>query len=154
MIELAKIADAKDIANVIRESILSCVADHQNDPVAIEQWLANKTQSNVEQWISNNYALVYQYDEQIVGFILVSKKGEILLNYVKPESQGQGVGKQLLNRTKADYLQQGITRLTAESTLTAKPFYLANDFKVIKEVLENDQLVAYQMQSELNGYNT
>ena len=155
MIEFASIlnlkeSDVKGIVSVIRDSIRTCVADHQNDPKAIEQWLANKTEHNIKQWIKHNFALVYKQDDYIKGIILVSPQGEILLNYVASNSQGQGIGKALLNQVKQAYLDKGINSLTAESTLTAQPFYLANGFKCTENIYEENKgcqlLVAYKMQ--------
>lgn len=149
MIEKAEVSDAQQIASMIKASIRTCVADHENDPQAIELWLANKTESNIKQWISQNFALVFKQGAQITGFILVSPTGEVLLNYVDPNSQRQGIGKVLLSQVKDEYLKRGIHSLSAESTLTAKPFYLANGFKVVEEIYENGKLVAYQMRAKL-----
>ncbi|SUD92298.1 GNAT family N-acetyltransferase [Psychrobacter phenylpyruvicus] len=157
MIEAAKEADAHQIAKVIQASIKSCVTDHQNDPVAINQWLANKTESNIKHWIKHNSAWVFKQDSEVQGVILVSAEGEILLNYVTPDSQGQGIGRALLDRVKQQYQSRGITTLVSESTLTAKRFYLANDFQCVEEVYEpveqdhkhSERLIAYKMKAIL-----
>ena len=153
-----KESDVKGIVSVIRDSIRTCVADHQNNPEAIEQWLANKTQSNIKQWMVNNITWIFRQEGQIKGVILVSPQGEILLNYVAPNSQGQGIGRALLNQVKQAYLNMGISTLTAESTLTAQAFYLANGFECTENIYEevaesneannkgNQHLVAYKMQ--------
>ena len=106
----------------------------------------------------NNITWIFRQEGQIKGVILVSPQGEILLNYVAPNSQGQGIGRALLNQVKQAYLNKGISTLTAESTLTAQPFYLANGFEctenIYEEVAEGNEannkgtqrLVAYKMQ--------
>ncbi|WP_296402622.1 GNAT family N-acetyltransferase [Psychrobacter sp.] len=152
MIKKAQLSEAAQIADLIRASIRSCIEDHNNDPHAIEQWLENKTEENVRQWIIENFAWVFKQQNEVQGIILVSPKAEILLNYVAPKSQGQGIGRKLLNQTKQVYLQKGIGSLTAESTLTARPFYLANGFKVVEEVFEAGKLVAYKMSLTLEQH--
>ena len=45
-------ADAPAACEVLRGSIIElCAADHRNDPVILERWLANKTPEIVDSWI-------------------------------------------------------------------------------------------------------
>ena len=46
--------EAAAICEVLRRSIIElCVLDHQNDPVRLAEWLANKTPENVASWIAD-----------------------------------------------------------------------------------------------------
>ncbi len=63
-------SDAFAVSQVLRRSILECcVADHGNDPLQIEQWLANKSEKNVRLWIEHlqNFAVVGEVAAQVVG---------------------------------------------------------------------------------------
>ncbi len=158
--DASNLQEVEQIVEVISESIRSCILDHHNDQNIINQWLANKTVENLVAWITANYSLVYKHNNDVVGFFMASLPkqenhySEILLNYVLPKYQGQGIGKQLLLTAKNELVKQGINGLIAESTITAKDFYQHNEFAIQKEiyeesVLENRQkdkiLVAYQM---------
>ena len=144
-IDKAELSDVKSIIQVMRNSILSCHADHHNNQASIDAWLANKTEENLALWIAHNYSLVCKQDNSIVGFFMASATGEILLNYVEPNRQQQGIGKSLLDTAKAHYHNQGIDKLSAESTITAKAFYQKNGFEVMDEIVEEGKLVAYRM---------
>lgn len=59
---------------------------------------------------------------------MMSKRGEILLNYILPGYVKRGIGKALLNRLIQGAKQSKIKQLTVNSTITAKPFYRKNGF--------------------------
>ncbi|ARB91017.1 GNAT family N-acetyltransferase [Legionella longbeachae] len=71
---------------MIESITLSCAPDYDNDPQIIKDWLANKTPENISQWINskNNLSFAAVEKDKIVGFALMNREGEILLNYVLP----------------------------------------------------------------------
>ncbi|ENW21461.1 hypothetical protein [Acinetobacter haemolyticus] len=71
MIEIAQQQDSKEILNVIKQSIESCSLDHDNNQNVIDEWLSNKTEENIINWINNSYSYMYKKDNKIVGFILM-----------------------------------------------------------------------------------
>jgi len=153
MIEIAQKKDAQAILRVIENSIYECLLDHQNDPEIIKEWLSNKTVENVSVWIENSYSFIYKQDDEIVGFILLSKSGGLLLNYILPEKQGIGLGSVLLKYICDIARSNNIPKITLESTLTAKKFYLYNQFKIIESIYENNKIVAYLMEKKINCSN-
>lgn len=51
----------------------------------IQDWISNKTPENIFTRINNNYAYIaISENYTVVGFIMMSKRGEILLNYILP----------------------------------------------------------------------
>src|ERR1700733_2357378 len=90
---------AKEMCAVIIRSIkMLCISDHQNDPEKLSGWLDNKTPENIKKWIENasNYSLIaLNMQEEIIGISMISKTGEILLNYLLPEYLGKGIGKHM-----------------------------------------------------------
>ncbi|MFW2176806.1 MULTISPECIES: GNAT family N-acetyltransferase [unclassified Moraxella] len=150
MIKPANPTNAEIIAQVICDSIRACHADHHDDPIEIASWTANKTADNVRTWLEQNYA-VNALDNQnignknIVGVAMLSPKGELLLNYVLPTHQGKGVGKAMLNAI-CDYAKnQNLSQIYLESTKTAKEFYQAQGFLLKNDVIENGEVVAFEM---------
>lgn len=123
MIHSANPADTQAIASVICESIHACHADHHNDPKEIANWTANKTPENITNWMVNNVAISFFDKDNIVGFAMLSPKGELLLNYVLPSHQGKGVGKAMLNTMIQHAKSQNLAEIYLESTKTAKDFY-------------------------------
>lgn len=145
MIQHANPTDAQAIANVICDSIHACHADHHNDPDQIASWTANKAPDNIKKWIDNNYAISFFDKDNIIGFAMLSPKGELLLNYVLPSSQGKGVGKAMLNVLIQHAREQNLTEIYLESTKTAKDFYQSQGFMLKHDVVENGEVVAFEM---------
>lgn len=124
---------SKELCELIKESIImNCSVDYNNDPQVMKKWLANKTPDNISQWIdSENNISLAAFDtskNQIAGFALMSKNGEILLNYVLSAYLYQGVGKALLNEMEQVARSSRIKALSVVSTITAKNFYERNGF--------------------------
>lgn len=92
-------------------------------PQEIASWTANKTPENITNWMVNNVAISFFDDDKIVGFAMLSPKGERLLNYVLPSYQGKGVGKAMLNAMIQHAKSQNLAEIYLESTKTAKDFY-------------------------------
>jgi N-acetylglutamate synthase-like GNAT family acetyltransferase len=124
--------DAAEACQVLRRSITElCNADHRDDPVALADWLSNKTPANVRAWIvrADNHVLVATQGRAIVAVGAVTSSGEITLNYVSPDARFAGVSKALLNRLEAKALELGHTTCTLTSTETARRFYLSAGYK-------------------------
>ncbi|OLD92043.1 MAG: hypothetical protein AUG92_02650 [Alphaproteobacteria bacterium 13_1_20CM_4_65_11] len=76
-------ADAPAACEVLRRSIIElCAADHRNDPVILERWLANKTPEIVASWIAKpgNSVLVAAEGDVILAVGSVTDEGEVTLN--------------------------------------------------------------------------
>lgn len=61
--------------------------------------------------------------------------------YVHPDWQRQGVSSRLLGRIEHDATEQGISRIFAEVSLTARPFFEEKGFLIV-----NEQEKAYRNQ--------
>ena len=118
--------DAAAACGVLRESISRlCVADHDNDPVILNAWLANKTPETVAAWArqpGNSFLLAIEGDV-ILGVGSVTDAGEITLNYVAPDARFRGVSRALLKALEARAMERGNSRCTLASTETAHRFY-------------------------------
>ena len=122
----ATIEDAAAACEVLRRSISElCIADHENDPLVLKQWLANKTTENVASWIANsqNSVLVAVEGKAILAVGSVTDAGEITLNYVSPDARFHGVSKALLRALERRALERGNVRCTLISTETAHRLY-------------------------------
>jgi GNAT superfamily N-acetyltransferase len=127
----AKPDDAEAACAVLRASIIElCAADHNNDPVLLERWLANKQPEIVAGWIAQpeRGVLVAVEDDTILAVGSVGNTGEITMNYVSPHARFRGVSRALLAALEARAAERGNTVCHLHSTETAHRFYLANGY--------------------------
>ena len=66
----------------------------------------------------------------IAGFADLHASGTIDMFFVAPAFAGQGVARALMAHLHAQAAQRGITRLNAQVSLTAEPFFAAQGFAV------------------------
>jgi GNAT superfamily N-acetyltransferase len=128
----AKPQDAEAACAVLRACIVElCAADHCNDPVLMERWLANKQPEIVAGWIArsdNSLLVAVDEDDTILAVGSVTDAGEITLNYVSPRARFRGVSRALLAALEARAAEHGNTACRLHSTETAHRFYLANGY--------------------------
>ena len=123
--------DAAPAIAVVRESITRlCVADHQNEPIALEPWLRNKTPETFVRWVesADNHVIVAELDSAIAGVASLRGSGEIQLFYVAPDRQRRGIGAALLVALEAQASASGLDKLVLNSTVGARSFYERNGF--------------------------
>lgn len=130
MIRAAQIQDIPEILKVVHDSIRSCIKDHHRNESAIQIWLENKTQSNLIMWMHYNDSWVYVLNHHVVGFIMVSDQGRILLNYISSNEQHRGIGKALLEQVIEHFKGKKIQQISLESTQTALAFYQKQGFQI------------------------
>jgi len=118
--------DAPAACEVMRRSISElCSADHNDDPVILALWLANKTPEIVASWIikPSNSVLVAVESGSILAVGSVTDAGEVTLNYVSPDARFRGVSRALLVALETRAQERGNQRCILLSTETAHRFY-------------------------------
>lgn len=118
--------DAGAACRVLRESISQlCIADHGNDPVILNAWLANKTPEIIAAWAvqEGNSLLLAIEGDAFLGVGSVTDAGEITLNYVAPAARFRGVSRALIKALEARAMERGNKRCTLISSETAHRFY-------------------------------
>lgn len=91
-------------------------------------------------------------DDDIAGFIELDPDGHIDCCFTHPSHQGKGVAGTLYRRLERAALEQGLSRLFVEASIVARPFFLRQDFVVLREnkVFRNGQfLINYAMEKHL-----
>jgi len=119
-------ADAPSAITVLRRSISElCAADHGDDARELAAWLGNKTEAAWARWIARDDAtvLVAGMSGEIVGVGMLDRRGEVLLNYVRPDRRFCGVSTAMLAALEGEARAQGAARCFLESTETARRFY-------------------------------
>jgi len=123
-------SDSAEACKVLRRSIVELCALDYNDQSIIDEWLHNKTVSNVKEWIQsdNSYSVVCTNDVLVVGFGTITLGGEVLLIYLVPEATLKGNGKLMLEAMETRVISEGIEEIRTISSITAKPFYERNGY--------------------------
>jgi GNAT superfamily N-acetyltransferase len=124
--------DAGAAMRVVRRSIAElCVTDHRGDEETLAKWLANKTPETFRSWLSNpgNFCVVAESGGDLLGIGLLQRSGEVLLFYLAPGLQRQGIGRSIHVALEARAIQWGLPFLHLESTADARPFYEALGYK-------------------------
>ncbi|QZP09919.1 GNAT family N-acetyltransferase [Caenibius sp. WL] len=75
---------------------------------------------------------VADVDGRPIGFTDLEPDGHIDKMYVDPHYVGRGVAKQLLLTVEAQARTHSLTRLHSEVSLTARPFFERNGFRVVE----------------------
>ena len=128
MIREGKIQDIAQIIQVIHDSIQSCILDHQREDSVIQRWLEQFNHAQLIVEMLYNDCWVYVLNDQIVGFLLVSDTGEILMHYVAARFQRLGFGTQLFNQMHKSLVHKHIHKIKIQSTQTALSYYQKHGF--------------------------
>jgi GNAT superfamily N-acetyltransferase len=151
----ARLDDAEAAYAVLRACITElCAADHGNDPVLLERWLANKQPEIVAGWIArtDSSVLVAIEEDTILAVGSVTDAGEITLNYVSPHARFRGVSRALLKALEARAVERGNTACRLHSTETAHRFYLANGYVDVGEPIRKFGMNSgYPMSKRITG---
>jgi GNAT superfamily N-acetyltransferase len=123
--------DAETACAVLVRSINEiCAPYYEHDQKILAEWLANKTPSNVRQWIEEDrcYSVVaVNRRSAVVGFAMICGS-EILRNYVLPEALYRGIGKRMLQALEEHAITAGVKQIKLVSSIPAKAFYERNGY--------------------------
>jgi putative acetyltransferase len=73
-------------------------------------------------------------DKQIVGFSDVDPEGHIYMMFVSPPHSRRGVASALLTPLHGDARAHGIRSLSADVSITARPFFEKHGFTVVTQL--------------------
>jgi putative acetyltransferase len=154
IIRNATLEDLPEMKQLYVDTIRTvCNKDYNEEQV-------NKWSSSVnkeERWLDmivNQFVLIAESDELIAGFGTLKDHHYIDLFYVHKDFQGQGVARELLRRLQAEAIIHGEKLLTSDISITARPFFEKQGFKVVVEqenVRQDVILINYKMFKRLPG---
>ncbi len=150
----AVLEDLPAMKALYRDTILTvCRKDYTEDQVKIWSSSANKE----ERWLDmavNQFVLLAEIDETLVGFGTLRDHNYIDFFYVHKDFQGMGIAGEILNRLLQEAISHGEKLLSSDISITAKPFFRKNGFRVVatQENVRQDQvLINYKMIRYLPG---
>lgn len=80
---------------------------------------------------SSNFTYVAWENEEILGFGELKSNGHIDCFYIHAQHQRQGIGSKIYQAIEIKAKQLKNTRLTTEASITAKPFFISQGFKIV-----------------------
>lgn len=102
--------------------------------------------------LASRFSVVADKNGQIVGFGDLEGDGHLDHLYVHADHQGCGVGRALLLVLEAEARQQGHPRVFTEASITARPFFERQGYRVLQEqevVFRGVSFVNYRMEKPL-----
>lgn len=100
----------------------------------IEVWTAST--KNTERWITRltqQFFLVAETDGIITGFSSLENNNYVDVMYVHKNYQGKKIAHTLLHAIENKARQLGAVQLITDASITAKPFFAKQGFKIEKE---------------------
>lgn len=83
--------------------------------------------------LSNNYSVIVEKDNIIIGFGVADDTGYFDLLYTHKDYQGIGVATLITNNIEKYIWQNGIQTITTAVSITAKPFFGKRGYVVLKK---------------------
>ena len=126
--------DANATLTAFLEAITETAAvDYSAEQIAA--W-ARPEQRTVPEWdraMQGRNSYVAVLDEQIVGFSDVNSEGYIDMMFVSPRHSRRGVASALINYLQDHARVHGTRGLSADASITARPFFERHGFSVVTE---------------------
>ena len=128
-----------------------CINDYNQEQIAI--WTSSV--ENTIRWLNifeKQHVIIAEYREMIVGYCTLDAGGYLDLFYVHKDFQRKGIANKLLLEVEQRAVELNYDVLTANVSITAKPFFEKNGFTVVKEqenVIKGLVIVNYNMAKTL-----
>jgi GNAT superfamily N-acetyltransferase/quinol monooxygenase YgiN len=148
-------ADAADTLAIFLAAVTETAAADYS-PEQIQAW-ARPEARELSTWhvaMQERKSYVVTVNGSPVGFSDMNSQGHIDMLFVAPRHQRQGVARQLIGYVEAHARQMQMAELTADVSITARPFFERCGFTVELEqhpVKAGVQLTNYKMKKDLVG---
>ena len=152
-IRRARDEDCAAIARLRRQTIRHVNArDYPQD--VIRRWSAKENARTLRAGAADCKRWVALDRDKIVGFCEHDFDGVLSRIYVHKDYLGKGIGSRLLEVAEASLRKQGRTEIRLESTITAKGFYAAKGYRVIRKAAygESANEPIYKMVKKLSPH--
>ncbi|HEY9256751.1 GNAT family N-acetyltransferase [Chitinophaga sp.] len=132
-IRMATLQDISALKNLYQGTITEINRQHYS-PEQITAWAATGERiTSLENKIKEQYFYVaVTADDVITGFSSLEEDGELDMMYVHKDYQGQGIASLLIQQIYEKAAALGLSTLTAYVSITARPFFEKQGFKMMK----------------------
>lgn len=126
--------DIPQMQALFRDTVLHVnVRDYSMEEV--EDWAS--CGDSVEHWrrllAENNFIGVFDAQDRLIGFSSMNAAGHLHSMFVHKDRQGRGVASMLLSDVEKIAREYGVGRIGLEASITARPFFEARGYVVVKE---------------------
>ena len=146
----ARDGDYAAIARLRRQTIRHVNAPDYPDEV-IRRWSAKESAATLRASAESCRRWVAVERGRIIGFCEHDLQGSLSRLYVHKDHLRKGIGSRLLEAAEASLKKQNCNEVRLDSTVTAKGFYAARGYKVVKRVdySDNKSEPIYKMRKKL-----
>lgn len=148
IIRRAENKDISQIKELFMQTIMSVnLGDYTLDQIRC--WASKGDDDNVwKERIAEQYFIVGLSDDIITGFAALKSDGYLNSLFVHKNYQGRGVASLLLHDIENYAIQKNLPMITADVSITAKPFFERKGYKVLREQTVNIgvEMVNYKME--------
>ncbi|GAB4092331.1 GNAT family N-acetyltransferase [Flaviaesturariibacter terrae] len=152
-IRRATAADAGPISELYRGTITAINSrDYDARQVAVWAGRADRTASLLSR-IEEQYFLVAEEDGQLTGFGSITAGGFLDMLFVHKDHQGQGIANALVDMLESYAIRHDALFLTADVSITARPFFEKKGFELQQEqqvTIDGVLLTNYKMRKFLS----
>jgi len=131
----ATVYDVNSISDLF-SSTIKAINSRDYNPHQIEIWSEVSDPSKWFNKISEHYYAVAESNEnfnvQLVGFASLAPDGLVDFFFVHKDHQRKGIGNLLIRNIELNAIKQNIKKLYSEVSITARPFFEAMGFMLVK----------------------
>ena len=146
--------DAPEIVRLFFETVRSVNRANYSDE-QLEAWAPGVP--DPEEWharMAGRRTLVAEEGGEVVGFAELEYDGRLDMLYVRKDAVGRGVGRRLYEAVEREARGQGLGWIFTEASITARPFFEQQGFRVVREQMVSRRGVSmsnFVMEKELPG---
>ena len=100
----------------------------------VEAWVPSVP--DPEEWrarMSARRTLVAEEGDEEVGFAKLEGEGHLDMLYLRKDTVGHGIGRQLYQAVEREAQSQSLERIFTEASITARPFFERHGFRGVRE---------------------
>lgn len=134
IIRVALQSDTVELKDLFQNTVLA-INRRNYSQAEVEDWAScGDDLSKLEGMIKTHYFIVaINQQSEIVGFSSITPQGYLHSMFVHKDFQGKGIAAMLLKEIERYAITTGITRITSEVSLTARPFFEKKGYIVEEE---------------------
>jgi putative acetyltransferase len=102
-------------------------------PEQLRAWAPGEIDAARWATLAARYAVVAECEGRVAGFADLEPDGHVDRFFVHADHQGRGVGAAMMRAILEEAGRTGVTRLFAEASITARPFFERHGFTVLAD---------------------
>ena len=125
--------DAPEIARLFYETVRS-VNRSDYSRAQVEAWAPEVPDAAAwHRRMAARKTLVIERDNEVVGFAELEDDGHLDMFYLRKDVVGRGLGLRLYRAVESEAWERGLRRIFTEASITARPFFGRQGFRVVGE---------------------